>query len=403
MSQRLLILQSFAYLFFLSSLLFSEDYHIYLDADQTQGRGLNSSISIQRGLEVALAENDNKLNGYSVKLILKNHRGSSPRSKRNIKDFIDDPKALSIFGGMHSPPILANKDFINENSILYFVPWAAAGPITRSNQEENFIFRLSIDDSKAGSFISNYSKKEGFKRPYLLLEDTGWGKSNHQTMSQSLSDLSITPAGLSWFNWGIGDAHAKLLMREIIQSKADVIFLVCNAPEGETLLKALYDLSPASPIAIRSHWGITGGNFYDELGSDVLSNLNLKFIQTNFSLLNHQKTPFQNNVFSNLRKLDKTIQKPSQLKAPSGFIHAYDLMTLFIQAANKSNLTGNAKTDALKIKTSLYKLNKSQGLLKEYISPFRPNDDKNIDGHEALTSKDYTMGHFNKLGIIELD
>jgi len=403
MSQRLLVLQSFAYLFLFSSLSFSEDYHIYLDADQTQGRGLASTISIQRGIEVALAENDYKLNGFSVKLVLKDHRGSSPRSKKNIKDFIDDPKALSIFGGMHSPPILANKDFINENSILYFVPWAAAGPITRSNQKENFIFRLSIDDSKAGAFISNYSMKEGFKRPYLLLEDTGWGKSNQKTMNQSLSDLNIKPTGLSWFNWGIGEAHAKLLIRDIIESKADVIFLVCNAPEGETLLKALHDLSPATPIAIRSHWGITGGDFYNELGSDVLSNLNLKFIQTNFSFLNHQITPFQNNVFLNLKKMDKAIQEPSQLKAPSGFIHAYDLMSLFIQAANKTDLTGNAKIDSLKIKSSLYQLKKSKGLLKEYSRPFSPNDDKNIDGHEALTSKDYTMGLFDKLGIIKLD
>ncbi|NRA59878.1 MAG: hypothetical protein HRU25_02995 [Psychrobium sp.] len=54
------------------------------------------------------------------------------------------------------------------------VPWAAAGPITRSKQAENRIFRFSIDDAKAGHFIAKQAIAQGFKRPYLLLEDTGW-------------------------------------------------------------------------------------------------------------------------------------------------------------------------------------------------------------------------------------
>jgi len=78
---------------------------------------------------------------------------STPRFKKHLNRYLEDPKALLIFSGLHSPPLLANRELINQQGILILDPCTAAGSITRYAAEKNWIFRLSIDDSKAGYVI----------------------------------------------------------------------------------------------------------------------------------------------------------------------------------------------------------------------------------------------------------
>ena len=183
-------------------------YQIILDADFSGTKV--SSVSIERGIRTALAEHNNRAGGFGFELVRKNHHGSTPRSKKNLQQVLKNPQALAVFSGLHSPPLLANRSFINNNQILLLDPWAAASPITRGKDPQNWIFRLSVDDAKAGYVIANSAIKEGFKKPYLLLEKTGWGKANNKTMVKALKELGIEPVGVSWFNWGLGIHGAKI-------------------------------------------------------------------------------------------------------------------------------------------------------------------------------------------------
>ena len=76
-----------------------------------------------------------------------------------MKEFIKDEKALFVLGGLHSPPYIKNRSFINENKIPLLLPWSAGGPITRYPNGDNWVFRLSIDDTKAGIRISEFALK----------------------------------------------------------------------------------------------------------------------------------------------------------------------------------------------------------------------------------------------------
>ena len=101
-------------------------YQLILDADFTGTKA--SSIAIERGIRTALAEHNNSAGGYQLELVLRDHHGSTPRSKKNLKDVVKNPQALAVFSGLHSPPLLANRSFINNNQILLLDPWAAASP-----------------------------------------------------------------------------------------------------------------------------------------------------------------------------------------------------------------------------------------------------------------------------------
>ena len=231
---------------------------IYIDADRTVN--WTAGNSIEQGIRTALSEINGRINGYQFEIVLRDHRGSSLRSKKHLQEFLSDDHALVVFGGLHSPPILAHRDFINQNKILFLDPWAAAGPITRYPSEENWIFRLSVDDTKAGYVMVDYAiNTRGFQRPFLLLENTGWGKSNQKTITAALQRLGLSPISVEWFNWQTSEVSARMLIRNAVNVDADAIYLIANALEGKTFSKAMLDVGIHIPIC--SHWGITGADF----------------------------------------------------------------------------------------------------------------------------------------------
>lgn len=374
--------------------------HIYLDADRTGTSA--SGVAIERGIRVALDEENNQIDGHPVKLIIRDHHGSAVRSKRHLKEYLNDDKAIAVFSGLHSPPLLENLKFIHQNKVLVLDPWAAAGPITRFPSSENWVFRLSVDDLKAGSVIVDNALTEGFKNPYLLLEDTGWGKSNYKTMTRALAEKNIMPAGVQWFNWSLGETGAKMMLRDIYASGADVIFMVANAPEGKTFARASLALvneqQQTKTLPIRSHWGITGGDFPKVINADMREQLDLKFIQTRFSFISSKPTPFSEAVLERAKTVfPSKIKGAADITAPTGFIHGYDLTRLFIAALKQSKLSGNILHDRNQLRASLENLNTPvKGLIKRYVQPFEAFSLDKPDAHEALGREDFVMGHYDE-------
>jgi branched-chain amino acid transport system substrate-binding protein len=380
------------------------EFLIYLDADFTSAR--SSSLSIEQGMLTALSEVDNKLAGFTVKLKRKDHRGNTRRSLDNLKDYISDSKALAVFAGLHSPPLLENREFINKNEILVLNPWAAAGPITRYASGINWIFRLSIDDSKAGfALVKHGIVKRNLKRPALLLEKTGWGESNRKTMLRALGEKNLSEAGIYWFNWGLKDLGARMLLREILDSDADSILLVANAPEAKVICRAVIELQGDRTIPIISHWGLTGGNFTKVIQKDLRQNLDLTFLQTSFSFLAENQKPFAKEVAAKASKLfPEDLKNISDIQAPTGFIHGYDLTRLLIAAADQIELTGNAQVDRRKLRDALENINRPvEGLIKTYQRPFKPYSAKNPDAHEALGADELALGRYDNNNHIILE
>ncbi|MCM8529024.1 MAG: hypothetical protein NE327_21050, partial [Lentisphaeraceae bacterium] len=100
-------------LLFLSTAGMAEELNIYLDADFTGYE--QSSVSIEMGIQTALAQHKQLLGDVKVNIRRLDHKANSLRSLKNIKTYLNDPNRLAIFSGIHSPPLLANKNFINEN------------------------------------------------------------------------------------------------------------------------------------------------------------------------------------------------------------------------------------------------------------------------------------------------
>ena len=90
---------------------------IYLSADRSGAT--SSGDSIERGIRTALHEIDYEIGQYKISVKSLDHRVSTPRAKKHLKTFLKDPTALVLYAGLHSPPLLTTRDFINENKTWF--------------------------------------------------------------------------------------------------------------------------------------------------------------------------------------------------------------------------------------------------------------------------------------------
>lgn len=370
--------------------------NIYLDADRT--RHAASATAIEMGLNTALDEVGYTIQGFRVNIIPLDHRGNTTRSKLNMRKAFDDPNTLFVMAGLHSPPLIKNRTYINDNRMLTLVPWAAGGPITRHPSESNWVFRLSIDDSNAGVKISEYAiNQKHCKNPHLLLEKTPWGESNLKTMSRAIDRLLKLSPQKTWFNWGVSESSIRIKLRKIKSTGADCILFVGNANDGETLAKSVLSFVPDQRLPIFSHWGITGGAFHEAINAQLRDGLDLTFIQTCFSFLADSLNAEEDVVFKRAQKLYPELVDTESLEAPAGFVHAYDLVKLVLEATNQFVLIDDFSKNRSSLKYALENLKSPvRGLLKTYLQPFSLFSVSNPNAHEALGLEDYCMAQYGQ-------
>ncbi|ADT67893.1 MULTISPECIES: ABC transporter substrate-binding protein [unclassified Pseudoalteromonas] len=372
---------------------------LYHDSDYSNH--YESAYAMKMGVLTALAEINNNVQDYQLTLIEKDNRGNANRSLLHMQQFLKDPNALVFIGGLHSPPYIKNREFINKNKLLLLLPWAAGGSITRYPSDDNWVFRLSVDDTKAGYRMAQFATQTlNCKNPLLLLEDTPWGKSNNNTMLEAFGDIKPQ---VEWFNWNTKINNAKLMLHQIKNTPAECILFVGNAIEGAVFINAMASFTKNERLPIVSHWGITGGDFFANVEQAIKSNLSLHFIQSCFSFLKTPQTALTKNVIAQSLSLKPTPVAPTELISPAGFIHAYDLTKLLLQGISQITLTDNTEHNRAKIKHALENLTMPvNGLIKQYQRPFAVWSANNIDAHEALGFDDLCMANYQPDGKIHI-
>lgn len=368
---------------------------LYHDADWSNH--IESAQSIWRGVDIALSEIDHSVQGYRIELIKKNHSGNVTRSLMNYKSYLEDDKALAVISGIHSAPLIKNRDFINENRALTLVPWAAGGPITRYPSHENWVFRLSLDDTKVGGVLIDYAVDvKGCKAPHLLLEDTPWGDSNAKNMKQALLKRKIQSIGSSRFNWNLKSHVARSELQDLKQQGKDCVILVANAIEGAKIAMSMSELEEEIRLPIISHWGITGGNFHEIINAETRRKIDLSFIQSCFSF-SRDNLSIEGKKVLELAKFyyPEDVKGPIDIRSPVGFIHGHDLTHLLIAALDRVKLTDDMIHNRNEVRLALENLQTPiKGLIKTYNAPFSEFNSENDDAHEALGKDDFCMAVF---------
>ncbi len=376
----------------------AETLRLYIDADYSIS--LEAAAAIELGVRTALEEAEWTLGGMSVEIEPRNHRANSKRSYKTLRSFLGDETALAIVGGMYSPPYLTYKDFINENEILMLLPWSAAGPITRSSDENaNWIYRLSVDDSKSGKFLIDQAIVDGkCENVALLLMDTGWGRVNLKSMTAALAELGMTPAYTNLFANSIGKETSQAIAEEVAAASLNCVIMLARAEQGAYLTNALHALLDEPRIF--SHWSILGRGYPQMVSHAVRTDVNLQVLQTCGLQVEQQGRPVLDRALS---RADSTLESLADVPAPTGFVHGYDLTRILIAAARQAAQTplwsGSIQDKRTAIKRALETLETPvEGILRTYTRPFEEYRTVRPDAHEALGGDDLCMAAFREDG-----
>jgi len=377
---------------------------LYIDADFSKSEA--SAVSITLGVQTALAEAGNQLGGEAVTLRTMDHRGNVKRSYRHMQDMHQSDTALLMIGGMQSPSYLTHRDYINDNRLLTLLPWSAAGPITRARAgQENWFFRLSVDDTKSGPFLAEAALTRGKCRSVaVLLLDTGWGKANRGPLVAALDARGLNPQSVSFIPTLIGDAAAGTLAETVARGQPECLILLASWRSSAIVVTALHDRLPH--LRIFSHWGIMGGAF-DQLVPHAVRNAHaLSVLQTCGLRRERAGSPVLQQALT--RAPAGTGNRLSEIAAPVGFVHGYDLTRLLIAAADQAAATeawaGDIRAKRLVIRTALENLDTPvKGILKTYEAPYAPYTPARPDAHEALGLTDLCLARFDATGQLEDD
>ena len=360
---------------------------IGLDADMTSAND-QAGEAIRRGALLAIDEINQAggLMGRPLELIVRDHRGNPARGIDNMAEFVAMDDVLAVVGGLHTPVVLRELDIIHKERMLCLVPWAAGTPIIQNGHSPNYVFRVSVRDEYAGDFLVQSAIDRGITKMGLLLERTGWGRSNQTAMVTALESRQLKPTGVEWFNWGESDMSSHI--DRLSDDGAEAILMVANPLEGAVVVNEMAARPVDQRLPIISHWGISGGDFSELIGESQ-AKVDLSVLQT-FSFVTPRRPKKTAGLYEAYAQRFEDCQSPRDVFAPVGTAHAYEIVKLLAEAVKRAK-----SIDRSIVRTALEDPIQYEGVIRDYDPPFRP------DHHDALTADDFFLARYARDGVIE--
>ncbi|MDO9144872.1 ABC transporter substrate-binding protein [Rhodoferax sp.] len=346
-----------------------------------------SAQAVRHGAQVAV----NEINaaggvlGRKLEVIERDNRAVPARSLNNLRELAADPDVVAVMCGRYSPVVVEMLPEIHRLKMLMLDPWAAADAITENDFTPNYVFRLSLRDSWALPVMMRHALKQGHRKVGILLPSTEWGRSSLKAAEETAAkDTHQEIVASKWYNWG--DASLIERYQALRNAGAQAVILVANDREGVILAKEMASLPSEQRLPLVAHWGITGGNFFEQSGA-ALKSVDLSVVQT-YSFIG-KSDPKTKGVLAGLKAVTGS-DDPRKVASPVGVAHAYDLVHLLALAIKKAN-----STDRSVVRQALENLGPYKGLVRPLDKPFTAKR------HDALSINEVFMARFADDGAIE--
>jgi branched-chain amino acid transport system substrate-binding protein len=342
------------------------------------GQSARAGEAITRGLTVAIDEINAKgglLGGRKLTLVRRDDEATPAKGVIAARELIFKEKVAVLFGGLDTPVSLAIVPLANAEKVPFMGPWAAGTPITKNGANPNFVFRVSAVDEIVNKAMLQYAQKTfNTKSPAMILVNNPWGESNEKGLTAALAAKGVKSVGIEKFEGNDVDVVPQLT--RLKAAGADTLFLVGNVGPSAQVVKSLDRMGWKVPIV--SHWGPAGGRFTELAGPSAKD---VHFVQT-YSFFGKQ-SPVGDKVMKALMAKYSDIKGPGDVTPAVGVANAYDAMQLAALA-----ITAAKSLDGPAIREGFYKIDKYEGLIKNYSKPFT------ADVHDAVTENDYVWTQF---------
>ena len=351
--------------------------------------GLDNSTSaqaIELGARIAMAEinqNGGVLGGRMLDLVTRDHRAITARGMKNIREFAEMPDVVAVLGGRFSPIVIEQLPVLKEAKLPFIAVWSAADAIVDNGSQPNFVFRLSLRDSLAMPFLLQNARQRGLDKVGLLLANTSWGRSNLVAVEKHMRSQRLPKVvDVAWYNFqepSLVDRYLKLL-----NAGAKAIVLVANDDEAALLVREVAALPAQQRIPLISHWGVTGGRFFEAAGP-AAKLVDFSVVQT-FSFFNARREPLQRFMAA---AAGLGVKRIEDIESPVGVAHAYDAVHVLARAIRLAR-----STDRSAVRQALEQVPAYKGLVRDYAPAFTASR------HEALDSTQLLMARYRDDGVL---
>ena len=345
--------------------------------------------AIKRGAQLAIEQINaaGGLLGREIHLEVHDHRGNPARGRDTIDMLGQRPDVLAVIGGVHTPVALHELELIHRYGLIYLGAWAAGTGIVANGYEPNYVFRVSVRDEYAGEFLVEQAAATGTRRLGMLLERTGWGRSNEKAITAGARAAGVEICATAWVNWG--EQSVETQVASLVDATCDTVILVANAPEGAVAVRDIAALDADRRPAVISHWGISSGDFVDRVGRDVLAEVDLRVLQT-FSFSSDLPSVRSSELLSDYRRMFGEDIQPRNIEAPVGIAHAYDLVHLLARGVE---LAGSL--DRGSVRRAMEQIDNHVGIMRTYAPPFTASR------HDALDASSFILARYAADGALE--
>lgn len=374
--------------------------NVYIDADFSTN--WESAQSIEQGLRAAFQTMGGQAAGYQLNIVPLDHRTNARRSINNLRQFDADPDGIAVVGGMHSPVYINHLDEILDREVPLLLAWSAAGVLTRQRMGgENWIFRLSVDDFQVGPFLAREMSLHRCQRIGLVVLDNAWGRGNLASVSANLRDLSLPHVYETTIATEIGPARAGHVAAELSTLNVDCLGLVGNSHNSAALMMAVDELG--LDLEIFSHWGLLSGGFAELVPHEVRTRLGLRIVQTCGLNDGRHDAATLRQALSSAAQLGWSYESLSDVPAPAGFVHGFDLGLILMAALDQATQTVDWSEDPdlrrYLLREALEALDQPiRGILRHYHRPFGEVSDATLFNHEALSGEDLCFAQLDERG-----
>lgn len=361
---------------------------IKIAVDAEFGLPLSTSAqAVRHGAQVAVNEINaaGGLLGRQLEVIERDNRAVPARSLNNLRELAADPDVVAVLCARYSPVVVELLPEIHRLKMVMLNPWAAANAITDNDYSPSYVFRLSLKDAWALQVMMRHALKSGARKVGVMVPNTEWGRSSLKSAELTASkDTRQEIVDVQWYNWG--DPTMIDRYQAMRKAGAQAVIFVANDREAVILVKEMANLPKEQRLPLVAHWGVTGGQFFEQSGP-ALSAVDFSVVQT-YTFIG-KTDPVAKRVLAGLKSVTGN-EDPRKVVSQVGVAHAYDLVQLLARAIKLAK-----STDRTQVRNALENLGPYQGLLGQIDKPFT------AQRHDALTISDVYMARFAADGAIE--
>jgi branched-chain amino acid transport system substrate-binding protein len=275
--------------------------------------------------------------GRPVELVFEDSGGAPEKGTSAMESLINKSKVVAITGEGHSSAFLAEMEVAKRNNIVLLDTEAWSDQIRLRNYE--YVFAIPAGNTMFNQKIADFVQGSGFKRPFILAEDTDFGVEGVELLGGALKAMNVEFGSL------IVDRTTKDFVPFLLQAKEfkpDILVVNVTGIAAYLIIQQAKETGVA-PSADCAYFSGVADMGYPELWQTTGASA----VGVVWETAIHPKAEFTELTTPFVEKYTKTYGRPPTYSG----LQAYDCI-LVLEAAIK--MAGS--TDSAKIRDAMEKI-----------------------------------------------